>query len=225
LPRTCCSDPIKSPFKGGPLSARFGRVSFRPPRELDLRGPISNEAIQRLQTYKNSGEPFFLAIGFFKPHLPFNAPKKYWNLYDRNAITVPPNVPPANVNLSLTLSDNGEFLGNYGGTNTIDAAEAKLSIHGYRTCVSYTDAQIGKLLTLPHRALGQQPASPGASRSLRLPNGPGGITKRHRQPTPGRKRPLEVAAMIGNRAFWNWLGNGSLRQGQRNRRNFRIPMS
>jgi arylsulfatase A-like enzyme len=110
-------------------------------------GLIANDAIQRLQTYKNSGEPFFLAVGFFKPHLPFNAPKKYWDLYDRNAITVPPNVPPANVNLALTLSDNGEFLGNYGGTNTIDTAEAKLSIHGYRACVSYTDAQIGKLLT------------------------------------------------------------------------------
>ena len=109
-------------------------------------GLIANEAIQRLQAYKNSGEPFFLAVGFFKPHLPFNAPKKYWDLYDRNAITVPPNVPPANVNLALTLSNNGEFLGNYGGTNTIDDAEAKLSIHGYRACVSYTDAQIGKLL-------------------------------------------------------------------------------
>ncbi len=110
-------------------------------------GLTANMAIQRLQNYKNTGEPFFLAVGFFKPHLPFNAPKKYWDLYDRNAITVPPNSPPANVNLALTLSDNGEFLGNYGGTNTIDAAEAKLSIHGYRACVSYTDAQIGKILT------------------------------------------------------------------------------
>jgi iduronate 2-sulfatase len=109
-------------------------------------GLIANEAIQRLQTYKSSGEPFFLAVGFFKPHLPFNAPKKYWDLYERDAITVPPNLPPANVNLALTLSDNGEFLGNYGGTNTIDTAEAKLSIHGYRACVSYADAQIGKLL-------------------------------------------------------------------------------
>jgi arylsulfatase A-like enzyme len=109
-------------------------------------GWIANDAIARLQSLKTAGKPFFFAVGFFKPHLPFNAPKKYWDLYDRNAITVPPMQLPTNVNLALTFSDNGEFLGNYGGTNTINDAEARLSIHGYRACVSYTDTQIGKVL-------------------------------------------------------------------------------
>ncbi|MCX8497344.1 MAG: sulfatase-like hydrolase/transferase [Akkermansiaceae bacterium] len=109
-------------------------------------GWIANDAIARLQSLKTAGKPFFFAVGFFKPHLPFNAPKKYWDLYDRNAITVPPLQLPTNVNLALTFSDNGEFLGNYGGTNTINDAEARLSIHGYRACVSYTDTQIGKVL-------------------------------------------------------------------------------
>ncbi len=109
-------------------------------------GIMAQDAIQRLRNFKTSGEPFFLAVGFYKPHLPFNAPKKYWDLYDRNAITVPTTQTPTGVNPTLTLSNNGEFLGNYGGTNTIDEAEAKLSIHGYRACVSYTDAQIGKVL-------------------------------------------------------------------------------
>ncbi len=109
-------------------------------------GIMAQNAIQRLRNFKTSGEPFFLAVGFYKPHLPFNAPKNYWDLYDRNAITVPTTQTPTGVNPALTLSNNGEFLGNYGGPNTIDEAEAKLSIHGYRACVSYTDAQIGKVL-------------------------------------------------------------------------------
>lgn len=53
---------------------------------------------------------------------------------------------PAGVDSGLTLSGNGEFIGNYGGTNTIDEAEARLSIHGYHACVSYVDAQIGRVL-------------------------------------------------------------------------------
>ena len=109
-------------------------------------GLMADEAVRRLREFKASGERFFFGIGFFKPHLPFNAPKKYWDLYDRDAITVPPQTTPAGVNPSLTLSGNGEFINNYGGTNTIDEAEAKLSIHGYYACVSYVDAQIGKVL-------------------------------------------------------------------------------
>jgi arylsulfatase A-like enzyme len=109
-------------------------------------GIMAQDAIQRLRTFKTTGEPFFLAVGFYKPHLPFNAPKKYWDLYDRNAITMPAAAAPAGVDTALTLSGNGEFIGNYGGPNTIDEAEAKLCIHGYRACVSYTDAQIGKVL-------------------------------------------------------------------------------
>jgi len=109
-------------------------------------GLMADEAIRRLREFKTNGETFFFGLGFFKPHLPFSAPKKYWDLYDRDAITVPPQTVPSGVNTSLTLSGNGEFIGNYGGTNTIDEAEAKLSIHGYYACVSFVDAQIGKVL-------------------------------------------------------------------------------
>jgi arylsulfatase A-like enzyme len=109
-------------------------------------GLMADEAIRRLREFKANGDRFFFGLGFFKPHLPFNAPKKYWDLYGRDAITVPPQTSPSGVNTGLTLSGNGEFIGNYGGTNTIDEAEAKLSIHGYYACVSYVDAQIGKVL-------------------------------------------------------------------------------
>jgi len=109
-------------------------------------GLMAEEAIRRLREFKDNGDRFFFGLGFFKPHLPFSAPKKYWDLYDRDAITVPPQTVPSGVNTSLSLSGNGEFINNYGGTNNIDEAEAKLSIHGYYACVSYVDAQIGKVL-------------------------------------------------------------------------------
>ena len=109
-------------------------------------GLMADEAVRRLREFKASDEQFFFGIGFMKPHLPFAAPKKYWDLYDRDAIEVPVQTLPSGVNSGLTQSGNGEFIGNYGGTNTIDEAEAKLSIHGYYACVSYVDAQIGKVL-------------------------------------------------------------------------------
>ena len=44
-------------------------------------GKLAALAIAKLNTLQNSGRPFFLAVGFFKPHLPFNAPKQYWDLH------------------------------------------------------------------------------------------------------------------------------------------------
>ena len=109
-------------------------------------GLMADEAVRKLREFKGNDEQFFFGLGFIKPHLPFAAPKKYWDLYDRDAIEVPVQTLPSGVNTGLTSSGNGEFIGNYGGTNTIDEAEAKLSIHGYYACVSYVDAQIGKVL-------------------------------------------------------------------------------
>ena len=62
-------------------------------------GRIAAEGIKRLNAYRKSGESFFLALGFTKPHLPFCAPRKYWDLYDRSKLpmaeyTLPPDGAP-----------------------------------------------------------------------------------------------------------------------------------
>ncbi len=112
-------------------------------------GKIAEEAIQRLRAAKNKpGEPFFLAVGFLKPHLPFVAPKKYWDLYQRSdfklpALQVPPIGAPAFAPTTWgelrQYSDIPEV-----GPLTLD--KALLLIHGYYAAVSYMDAQLGRVL-------------------------------------------------------------------------------
>ncbi|MCB0688012.1 MAG: sulfatase [Saprospiraceae bacterium] len=111
-------------------------------------GKLALKGIQDLERLANDKKPFFLAIGFWKPHLPFNAPKKYWDLYNINTIPTSPNpfIPedaPKNA-----IHNSGE-LRNYGlipHTGPVSRDTAKLLTQGYYACISYTDAQIGKLL-------------------------------------------------------------------------------
>jgi arylsulfatase A-like enzyme len=111
-------------------------------------GATAAEAVKRLATLKAKGQPFFLAVGFLKPHLPFVAPKKYWDLYDPNSIPLPaidhlPEGAPPYVGHT-----NGE-VHNYPGVpkgDPIQADFAKNLRHGYYACISYMDAQVGKVL-------------------------------------------------------------------------------
>ncbi|MEM1134365.1 MAG: sulfatase [Bacteroidota bacterium] len=115
-------------------------------------GIIAELAIDKLRQAKERDQPFFLGVGFFKPHLPFTAPSKYWNLYDTVDIPLSPNnFLPEYVSRS-SLQNNGEFnnyqLGEEKATleKSISAAYAKKLRHAYAACVSYVDAQIGKVL-------------------------------------------------------------------------------
>ena len=111
-------------------------------------GLIADEAIAELGRLKN--QPFFLAVGFIKPHLPFNAPAKYWDLYDEQTISLAANPsPPKHVDPKISLHNSGEMLGQYAGFATpgqVSHAEARRLRHAYFACVSYVDAQIGRVL-------------------------------------------------------------------------------
>lgn len=111
-------------------------------------GATAAQAVKRIAALKEKGEPFFLAVGFQKPHLPFVAPKQYWDLYDPNHIPGPQAESMPEGTADFVGHTNGE-LHSYTGVpkgNPIPSDFAKTLRHGYYACVSYTDAQIGRLL-------------------------------------------------------------------------------
>ncbi|MCD4725088.1 MAG: sulfatase [Bacteroidales bacterium] len=116
-------------------------------------GLTANLAIAKLRELKDKDKPFFLGVGFFKPHLPFNAPKKYWDLYETEDIPLSesPFIPDS-VNLA-SLHNSGELNGYYLTDEKISLSNpasdeyARKLRHAYYACVSYVDAQIGKVLS------------------------------------------------------------------------------
>lgn len=137
-------------------TSRQGKV---PPYEIGdvddegyVDGLTATLAVRKLKELRHQDKPFFLGIGFFKPHLPFNAPKKYWDLYQRERLTlssapdVPDNVHPASLHNSGELNQYrlGEEKASL--SNTLSDHYARKLLHGYYACVSYVDAQIGRVL-------------------------------------------------------------------------------
>jgi arylsulfatase A-like enzyme len=98
--------------------------------------------------FREAGRPFFLATGFHKPHLPFNAPRRYWDLYDRDRIPLADNPFAPDGATPFTLGDFGELRGYFGipAEGPVPDDLARQLIHGYLACVSYVDAQIGRVL-------------------------------------------------------------------------------
>jgi len=111
-------------------------------------GLNAGEAVKQLRALKD--RRFFLAVGFYKPHLPFNAPKKYWDMYDPEKIELAKNpFPPKNVDPDISMHPSFELTTHYGwasGSGKVTQAEAGTLRHAYFACVSYVDAQIGKVL-------------------------------------------------------------------------------
>ena len=116
------------------------------PDEAYFDGRIAQQAVAALQDLKD--ERFFLAVGFWKPHAHFNAPKKYWDMYDASEITLAQNPAPPQGVPEIALHDAREirraFKDRPGGTPTDD--DARVLRHGYYAAISYVDAQIGKVM-------------------------------------------------------------------------------
>ena len=110
-----------------------------------IDGRVAQKTIADLRRLKNMGQPFFLACGFWRPHLPFNAPKRYWALYSRNEIKLADN-PFRPEGLPRQVKSSTEIRG-YGKFTTTKTEEFQREAkHGYYACVSYIDAQIGLIL-------------------------------------------------------------------------------
>lgn len=114
-------------------------------------GRVALETIKRLRAAKVRDEPFFIAAGFARPHLPFSAPKKYWDLYkaDRFQLASNPDLPAGSPKVA---QKRGGEIRNYSPVPdkndpaAIGSTIARKLIHGYYASTSYVDAQIGKVL-------------------------------------------------------------------------------
>lgn len=111
-------------------------------------GKVAELAVATLQAMSKKKEPFFLAVGFIRPHLPFVSPKKYWDLYDPAKIELAPNKFYPTDAPDYAIRRNGNEIDNYYGipAGSIPNDVARQLKHGYYAAISYTDAQIGFVL-------------------------------------------------------------------------------
>jgi arylsulfatase A-like enzyme len=115
-------------------------------------GLTTRLAIDKLKDLSQKNQPFLLAVGYFKPHLPFTAPQKYWDLYNRDQLPLahikdlPQNVHMASLHNSSEFNSYEQGDEKAGAGIVFSDAYARKLIHAYYACVSYIDAQIGQLI-------------------------------------------------------------------------------
>ncbi|MEM8873678.1 MAG: sulfatase [Planctomycetota bacterium] len=142
--------------EGSSARWRYGRgnaaESADAPDENYQTHRITTRALTLLDEHMNedADEPFFLAVGYHKPHLPFVAPKKYWDLYDRSEITLPSRDEPDGAP-EYSLVPSWYEMRLYGDvprnrSRNVNDAKTLEYIHGYYACISFVDAQVGRLM-------------------------------------------------------------------------------
>ncbi len=118
-------------------------------------GARTNMAIKDLRRLGQAEKPFFLALGFIRPHLAWISPKKYWDLYNPKTLPViidgevTPNTPPYALSTSYELTHYMDFIDfpKPWDEQRVSDAVARRLMHAYYASVSYVDAQLGRLLT------------------------------------------------------------------------------
>ena len=135
---------------------------FKPPYEnadvpdgAYMDGAIANRAIELIDQM-DSSQPFFLAVGFLRPHLPFNAPTKYWNMYKEDEIQLAEfrtkSKNPVDIaykggwEINTYKAPGIEYIENEEGLLILPEEIQRKLIHGYYAATSYIDAQVGKLV-------------------------------------------------------------------------------
>lgn len=140
---------------------RFGKWYLKhvATEQLDIEddayfdGAQTSVAIDKLGDLAQQKKPFFLAVGYYRPHLPFNVPSRYWDLYDRDTLPLaensflPTNAPVMAVNTAREIRGYTDFKQMpQPHQGTLPEAQARLLKHGYLASVSYIDTQVGRLL-------------------------------------------------------------------------------
>ncbi|MFM7205970.1 MAG: sulfatase [Planctomycetaceae bacterium] len=136
------------PQMAGPLPpdlVKTPRCEMRDvPDEAYLDGRIAARAVESLRESARRESPFFLAVGFWKPHAPFNAPKRYWDLYDPATIPEPRHPEWPRGAPRIAWHDSQEILRE--AASGLTREQARTIRHGYLAAVSYLDAQVGRVL-------------------------------------------------------------------------------
>lgn len=146
---------VKTP--GNTYALANGRVATEcadVPDNGYVDGVITQEAIKTMKQLKEDGKPFFLGVGFKKPHLPFCAPKKYWDMYDRSKMPVAKFQDKAADGVDYAYHNSLEVKGyadippfeSYVDYKHLDEDTQRRLLHAYYACISYTDAQVNALL-------------------------------------------------------------------------------
>ncbi len=135
---------------------QFNGPPFETSARPDAEYVDGETAVQAIETIRRvDAQPFFLAVGFVKPHLPFSAPQEYWDLYDRSALPGPefPGRPAAGTAIPYLFRELSAYYG-IPGDLRLSHEQVQELVHGYYASVSFIDAQVGLLLDeLDRRAL------------------------------------------------------------------------
>ncbi len=123
-------------------------IAANAPDSIYIDGKTANQAVRKLRELKEKDQPFMFWVGFVKPHLPFNAPSKYWDMYDRDEIELAPYPDVPNNAPRQSIHNFGELRGysDIPPKGPVSDEKALELRHGYYACVSYTDALIGQVL-------------------------------------------------------------------------------
>lgn len=133
----------------------YGRSteSFDAPDNEFYDGAQTELAIETMARLRNNKEPFFLALGYYRPHLPFVAPKKYWDLYDRESLPMatnpflPKDAPVMAMDSAYELKGCYDFEHvKHPSVARLTDKEARMLRHGYYASVSFVDACFGRLM-------------------------------------------------------------------------------
>jgi len=129
----------------------FGPMTESPevPDNTLYDGKVADAAVATLAELKTTGKPFFLAVGFIKPHTPFVAPKKYYDLYDPKKIQLAsnPKFPTHAPGVAGHGSHEVRRYTDQPKQGEFTVANQRRLRHGYLACISYVDAQIGRVLS------------------------------------------------------------------------------
>ena len=127
------------------ISAALSWLAADGADEEQTDGMVASETIRLLEQHK--GKPFFIAAGFFRPHTPFVAPKKYFDLYPLESLRLPFAPADDRDDIPTAAFAHNNPVANY----NLDELTCRKALQAYYACVSFIDAQVGRMLAALER--------------------------------------------------------------------------